>query len=266
VVPGAYRNPSELRRGGVLVVGASATGVQLAQEIHRSGRPVTLAVGTHLRVPRSYRGRDIQWWLDALGIWDETISDVRDIERARHHASLQLIGSPDHRSLDLGVLQAEGVRLAARAAGVDEDRVGFAGDLARTIRDADARLAHLLRRIDDFVERHGMSAEAAPAEPIPEIRPQAAPESLDLKRAGITTVLWATGYRRAYPWLRVPVLDERGEIRHYGGITPAPGLYVLGLHFLRTRKSSFLDGVGADANVLADHIAAMRGASRKTAA
>jgi putative flavoprotein involved in K+ transport len=266
VVPGAYRNPSQLRQGGVLVVGASAAGVQLAEEIHRSGRPVTLAVGQHTRVPRQYRGRDIQWWLDAVGIWDQGLSAVRDVERARRQSSLQLIGSPEHRSLDLGALLAEGVRVVGRAVDAGGDRIGFAGDLAASIRDADERLVRLLRRIDEFIERHGMSAEVSAPDPIPEIRPPAPLESLDLKRAGIATVLWATGYRRDYSWLRVPVLDERGEIRHDGGITAAPGLYVLGLQFLRTRKSSFLDGVGADAAYLADHIAATRESSRKTAA
>jgi putative flavoprotein involved in K+ transport len=266
VVPGAYRNPSSLPAGGVLVVGASATGIQLSDEIRRSGRSVTLAVGRHTRLPRRYRGRDIQWWLDAAGVWDDTVRDVRDIERSRHESSLQLIGSPDHRHLDLGVLRDEGVRLVGRALGAEGDRVALGADLAESLAEADLRLRHLLNRIDAVIDRRGLSAEVPPAETLPPIRPPASPRRLDLRRAGITTVLWATGYRRSYPWLRVPVLDARGEILHDGGVTPEPGLYVLGLQFLRTRKSSFLDGVGADAEALARHIALRRAAHDRAVA
>lgn len=266
IVPSRYRGPAELPRGGVLVVGASATGVQLAEEIHLSGRPVTLAVGRHTRLPRRYRGRDIQGWLVSLGIWDESIDGVRNLDRSRRDPSLQLIGSPDHRSLDLAILRDEGVRLVGRAIDADGTRVGLAGDLATSLTTADARLKALLRRIDDHVERNGMSAAVLPSEPVRWILPPAAPLFLDLEHEGIATVLWATGYRRTYPWLEVPVLDSRGEILHDGGITPAPGLYVLGLQFLRTRKSSLLDGVGADAEFLADHIAANRALARGAAA
>lgn len=266
VTPSEYRNPSSLPAGGVLVVGASATGVQLAEEIQRSGRSVVLAVGRHMRLPRNYRGRDVQWWLDAIGVWDQTIDDVGDIERSRREPSLQLIGSADHRTLDLGVLQDEGVRLVGRAVDAAGATVALAPDLSESLVTADGRLERLLRRIDGYIESTGLASEVSPAEPVRQIRPSPAPELLDLERAGIRTVLWATGYRRSYPWLRLPVLDPRGEIRHEGGVTPVPGLYVLGLQFLRTRKSSLLDGVGADAAYLADHIAARRGAARRTAA
>jgi len=256
LTPTAYRNPSGLPEGGVLVVGASATGIQLAEEIHASGRAVTLAVGKHTRLPRRYRGRDIQWWLERVGIWDESERDVRSIDDARHEPSLQLIGSPEHRSLDLGMLQGQGVRLVGRAGGVEGDRIGFRDDLAQAMVAADARLRRLLRRIDDFVDANGMAGEVSPPDPIRWLSPPPAPSTLDLGREGIRTVLWATGFRRAYPWLRVPVLDDRGEIRHREGVTPYAGLYVLGLQFLRTRKSSFIDGVGADAAYLADRITA----------
>jgi putative flavoprotein involved in K+ transport len=266
VVPTAYRNPSQLPRGGVLVVGASATGVQLADEIRRSGRAVTLAVGSHTRLPRRYRGRDIQWWLDAIGVWDETIHDVRDLSASRRESSLQLVGSADHRSIDLGVLQQRGVRLIGRALDADGSRLVLADDLAQTVAAAEARLARLRRRIDQYIERHGLSRRLPPADSIPPIDVPPHPRSLDLRGAGIRSVLWATGYRRRYPWLHVGVLDDRGEIRHDGGVTEAPGLYVLGLQFLRTRKSSFLDGVGADAAFLADHIAGRGHATERSAA
>jgi putative flavoprotein involved in K+ transport len=248
LVPTAYRRPGDLPAGGVLVVGASATGVQLADELQRSGRPTTLAVGRHVRLPRTYRGRDIMAWLDEAGILDERIEDAPDPERARRQPSFQLVGRADRATLDLPALAAAGVRLVGRVVGATGGRVELAGDLADTTRAADARLARLLDRIDAFAGGRG-------ERPAPFVA-GAAPAELDLAAEGITTVLWCTGYRRSYPWLAVPVLDDRGEIRHDRGITPAPGLVVLGLQFMRRRKSSFIDGVGADAEELADHLAA----------
>lgn len=256
VVPSRYRNPGQLPAGPVLVVGASSTGIQLAAEIHASGRPVTVAVGRHIRLPRTYRGRDILAWLDTMGILAEEPSGAAHLEAARRQPSLQLIGSPGHRDLDLNVLQDMGVRLAGRAIGVDPGRIRFADDLTRSVTLADVKLARLLRRIDTHIRETGIPAP--PAEPIRAVRPEAAAESLPVGPEGIRTVLWATGYRRSYPWLNVPVLDTRGEVRHQGGITASPGLYVLGLNFLRRRNSTFIDGVGADAEDLARHLAARR--------
>ena len=256
LVPSSYRNPGQLPEGGVLVVGASSSGLQLADEIHASGRPVTLAVGRHTRIPRSYRGKDILWWLDTMGVLDEAANDVFDIEVSRRQPSLQLVGRPDHRSVDLPLLQGRGVRLAGRATAMDGYRVSFADDLIANTVAADARLARLLQRIDGYVDRAGLAAEAREAEPfVPFHWPEAAPTEIDLQAEGIRTVLWATGFRRHYPWLKVPVLDHNGEIRHSGGVTPSPGLYVMGHYFLRRRKSSFIDGVGDDARDLAEHIA-----------
>lgn len=256
VVPSRYRNPRELPAGGVLVVGASATGLQLADEIHASGRPVTLAVGRHTRLPRTYRGRDILWWLDAMGLFDEAADQVFDLAISRGQPSLQLVGRPDRATLDLPALQDRGVRLVGRSVGVDGDRVLFADDLVAHTVAADARLARLLQRIDIFAARTGLDAEVGPPEPFqPFLWPGPAPTEIDLRAEGIRTVLWATGFRRSYPWLKVPVLDARGEIRHEGGVTPLPGLYVIGLYFLRHRKSSFIDGVGRDAVDLAAQLA-----------
>jgi putative flavoprotein involved in K+ transport len=256
ITPSAYRNPAQLPSGGVLVVGAAASGVQLADEIHASGRPVTLAVGRHTRLPRLYRGRDILWWLDAAGVFDETIDDVYDLGVSRDQPSLQLVGRPDHATLDLRVLQERGVRLAGRLAAVEGTQAAFADDLVVHTVSADVRLARLLQRIDAFAESHGLDGRVAPPEPFEPFHwPAEGPRSLDLRAEGIETVVWATGFRRLHPWLRVPVLDGRGEIRHDGGVTPAPGLYVMGLYFQRRRKSSFIDGVGADAAELSDHLA-----------
>jgi putative flavoprotein involved in K+ transport len=256
VVPTRYRSPEDLPPGGVLVVGASATGVQLADEIHASGRPVTLAVGRHTRLPRVYRGRDVLWWLDAIGALDETTDETFDLETSRSQPSLQLVGRPDRATLDLPALERRGVRLVGRAVDVDGDRVLFADDLVTHTVAADARLARLVQRIDIFAARTRLDAEVAPPEPFaPFLWPAPAPTAIDLRQEGIRTVVWATGFRRLYPWLRVPVLDDRGEIQHDKGVTLYPGLYVLGLYFLRRRKSSFLDGVGRDAMDLTAHVA-----------
>jgi putative flavoprotein involved in K+ transport len=266
-VPPRYRRPGELRPGGVLVVGASASGVQLADEIHASGRPVTLAVGRHLRLPRRYRGRDILWWLDAMGVLDETGAEVYDLELSRRQPSLQLVGRPDHATLDLPRLERRGVRLVGRAIGASGATVAFADDLVAHTAAADVKLAQLLRRIDAFAAGAGLEAQVGPAEPFqPFVWPKPAPAAIDLRAEGIRTVVWATGFRRHYPWLKVPVLDARGELRHRGGVTPAPGLYALGLSFLRRRKSTFIDGVGDDARELADHIAARGDGVRRAVA
>jgi putative flavoprotein involved in K+ transport len=250
-----YRRPEQLPSGGVLVVGASATGVQLADEIQRSGRQVTLAVGRHTRLPRSHRGRDILWWLDRFGVLSQSADAVEDIERSRHQPSMQLVGRPDHASLDLGVLHEAGVRLVSKIRDIDGHRVSLADNLVATMAAADIKMAEVLTRIDQVIDTTGITAD--PREPFKPTWPLAAgaPSSLDLKGEGIETVIWATGCRRAYPWLRVPVLDSRGEIRHIGGITPEAGLYVLGLNFQRRRNSSFIDGVGHDAWTIAHEIA-----------
>ncbi len=250
-----YRRPEQLPAGGVLVVGASATGVQLADEIQHSGRQVTLAVGRHTRLPRSHRGRDILWWLDRLGVLNQSADGVEDIERSRHQPSMQLVGRSDHASLDLAVLNEGGVRFVGRIRGINGHRVSCADDFMSTTAAADIKMAEILTRIDQFIATTGIDAD--PREPFTPTWPLAAdvPAELDLKAEGIETVIWATGCRRAYPWLRVPVLDARGEIRHTGGITAEAGLYVLGLNFQRRRNSSFIDGVGHDAWVIAHEIA-----------
>ena len=255
VVPSRYRNPDQLPSGGVLVVGASSTGVQLADEIQRSGRQVTLAVGRHTRLPRTYRGRDILWWLDHLGILTQGVETVHDIERSRHQPSFQLAGRPDHSTLDLMVLHERGVRLVGRVRDIDDVRVRLADDLAATTAAGDFKMAEILGRIDRFIATTGMMA--ASPEPFIPTWPLAAsgPDRLDLTDERIESVIWATGYRRSYPWLHVPVLDAHGEIIQNGGITPEAGLYALGLNFQRRRNSSFIDGVGADARVIAEAIA-----------
>lgn len=263
VVPTAYRRPADVPEGGVLIVGASATGVQLAEELQRSGRPVTLSVGSHTRLPRRYRGRDILWWLDRIGLLHEPIDRQPDPLRARSQPSLQLVGRPDGRSLNLGVLHDLGVRIVGRAEAVADGHVRLRADLPESIAAAQRKLERLLDRIDAVAGRDAPPADPEARRPI--VLP-AAPAELNLKAAGIRSVVWATGYRRDDRWLQVPVLGADGEIRHDRGVTPAPGLYVLGLRFLRRRNSSFIDGVGADAAALAAHAAAHLHAARPAAA
>ena len=261
VVPSEYRNPAALPGGGVVVVGASATGIQLADEIRASGRQVVLSTGQHLRVPRSYRGRDIMWWLDRAGILDETEESVYDVEISREAPSFQLVGRPDHATLNLERLRRAGVLIVGRLSAIDGHRLSFDDDLVKTTAGADAKLAMLLSRLDRAADRLGLGGLVDEPEPFEPLWPAfvSAPTELHLKAAGIDSVVWATGYRRTYSWLKMPLLNARGELRHHGGITPRAGVYALGLPFQRTRKSAFIDGVGADARVLAGHIAARLG-------
>ena len=266
VSPTDYWEPGQLPEAGVLVVGASSTGAQLAEEIHASGRPVTLAVGDHTRVPRRYRGRDIYAWMETAGILDDPALEGANLEAARRQPSLQLVGRPDNRDLDLGVLARLGVRLVGRLTGVDRAKASFADDLDRTTKASHARMLRILERIDGWIKDHGLEAPAAdPAARIP-VLAAGGPLTLDLRREGIRSVVWATGYVRRYPWLKAPVLDHRGEIVHRGGVTPLPGLYVIGLTFLRRRRSSFIDGCGLDAEDLAPVVKADLGQWAKEAA
>jgi putative flavoprotein involved in K+ transport len=254
VDPLAYKRAEQLRPGRVLVVGASATGVQLADELAGAGRPVVLATGNHARLPRRYRGMDIFWWLDRIGTLDRTIDDLPDPVAARHEPSVQLVGRPDHRDLDLTTLQRQGVELAGRLVGVDGRRARFAGDLARTVARADSRMRRVLAEIDDHIDATGLTAEVLEPDPPTTTIVVGAIDEIDLAAAGVTSVIWATGHRRTYPWLHLPVFDERGEIRQRRGVTPVPGVYVLGQRFQHHRRSNFIEGIGRDAAFVAGHL------------
>lgn len=255
VNPLEYRNPDALPDGGVLVVGAAATGIQLADEIHASGRPVTLAVGEHVRMPRTYRGRDIQHWMDAIGRLDERYDGVEEILKARAIASPQLIGTPERRTLDLNCLTDAGVALRGRL-GVIRDGVAlFSGGLGNHCALADQKLDRLLDEIDDWISVHGLDGELGAPERYDATRvAPGVPLTLDLKRGDIATVVWATGFRPDLSWVELPVFDAGGRLRHDGGVVDAPGVYFLGGTFLRRRKSSFIHGAGDDTDDLADHL------------
>ena len=256
LTPLDYRDPDQLPAGGVLVIGASATGVQLAAEIHRSGRPVTLAVGEHVRLPRTYRGRDIFWWLEATGLLAERYDQIDDLTRARHLPSPQLTGTPDAVTTDLNSLTAQGVRLVGRLGRVAEGVAQFSGSLANMCALADLKMNRFLNRADEWAALSGRRDELPPPHRFGPTRVDPrTPLELDLTSGEIATVLWATGFRPDHSWLDIPVRDRKGQIRHDGGVvTEAPGLYVLGLPVLRTRASTYIHGAAADTAALADHL------------
>ena len=253
LTPIDYRNPDAIDGGRVLVVGASASGAQIADELRRSGREVTLAVGDHVRLPRSYRGMDIHWWMDTIGLLDERHDEVEDIRRARRLPSLQLVGSPERRTLDLNALHSVGVELVGRFTAVSGTTAQFSGSFANYCASADLKLGRLLDTIDRFAAEHGLDSELTPPDRPPRTNVPEPATSLDV--SDIATVVWATGFRPDYPWLEPDLLDHKGALRHDGGVLARPGMYVLGLPFTRRRKSSFLDGVGFDAIELSDHLA-----------
>jgi putative flavoprotein involved in K+ transport len=251
-----YRNPDQLADGGVLVVGASSSGTQIAYEIHRSGRPVILSVGEHIRAPRVYRGKDLEWWMDAAGVLDERYDEVDDIARARRVPSLQLAGTPDRSTLDLNALTEIGVKLVGRLAGVTEDGgVQFAGSLRNMCALSDLKMGRLLDLIDKWAREHDFD-DCEPPHRLPPTRVEEAPPlGLDLAAGEIKTIIWATGYRPDYSWLEVPVLDRKGMVRHDGGVVCSPGMYLIGTQFLRRRKSALIDGAGDDARDLSVNLA-----------
>ena len=260
VTPMHYRDPSQLPEGGVLVVGASATGVQLADEIHRSGRPVTLSVGEHVRLPRTYRGRDVLWWMDASGVWDERYDEIDDLNRARGLPSPQLVGTPERATLDLNVLADSGVELVGRWAEVRDGTALFSGGLRNHFSLADLKMNRLLDTFDEWAGDNGRAVDAGPPERFEPTRaPQTPRLTLDLMRGEIHSIVWATGFRPDYSWLDVPVLDRKGYLRHDGGVVDAPGLYAIGLPVLRRRKSSFILGAEDDARDVVAHLAGYLG-------
>ncbi|MBW6417644.1 NAD(P)-binding domain-containing protein [Celeribacter sp. PS-C1] len=256
----AYRNPGQLADGGVLVVGASATGVQLAAEIRAAGHDVILSTGEHIRMPRHYRGRDIQWWMEAGGIHATPIDEVDDVNRARSVPSLQLIGSHDRQFCDLASLSDAGVEIVGRLGGVRDGMALFSGALANHCALSDLKMNRLLDALDLWAEDNAVpnigAIERFASTPVP------SPSRLmmPLSDGRIKTILWATGFRPDYSWLNLPVFDRKGALMHDRGIV-APGLYILGLPFMRRRNSALIDGVGHDAATLADHILIQRGRS-----
>jgi putative flavoprotein involved in K+ transport len=257
LTPFDYRHPDQLPEGGVLVVGASATGVQLADEIRRSGRRVVLSVGEHVRLPRTYRGRDVLWWMDASGVWNQRYDEVDDLRRARRLPSPQLVGTPERVTLDLNAVSASGVELVGRLSAVRDGRALFSGGLRNHFALADLKMDRLLDIFDAWAESHAGDLDVGPRERFEPTRvPPTSRLQLDFASGEIRAVIWATGFRPDYSWLHVPVVDPKGELRHEGGVvSEAPGLYAIGLPVLRRRKSTFIHGAEDDAREVTEHLA-----------
>ena len=258
--PLQYRNPGLLPDGGVLVVGASASGTQIADELARAGRRVVLAAGRHTRMPRRYRGMDIHWWLDRTGRLARTVDTLPDSGAARHEPSFQLAGreprDPRGVDIDLNTLQDVGVEVTGRLVGSGGTHVTFADDLRTTAGEADARMARFLDTVDAHAVAHHLSSEIdLPDRPAP-TRTGGTRTALDLRAEGIGTVVLATGYAPHHPWLRVPVTGPDGAIEQVRGVTPAPGLYVVGQRFQHRRDSATIDGARHDAHAVVSHLVA----------
>lgn len=255
VTPFSYPGADALPDGGVLVVGASASGVQLAAELQRSGRPVTLSVGEHVRLPRTYRGRDVLWWMDASGVWDQRYDQVPDLPRARRLASPQLAGTPERSTLDINALTALGVEFVGRSATVRDGWLLFSGGLRNVVALADLKMDRLLNTFDEWATSAGNDTDVTAPERFEPTRAPASPRlRVDLRGGEIRTIVWATGFRPDYTWLDVPVVDQKGHLNHDGGVVDSPGLYALGLPVLRRRRSTFIHGIEDDAREVIDHL------------
>jgi putative flavoprotein involved in K+ transport len=253
----AYRNPEQLPEGAVLVVGAGSSGVQIADELRRSGREVYLSVGPHDRPPRSYRGRDFCWWLGVLGLWD-----LETPPAGAEHVTIAVSGARGGHTVDFRALAADGIRLVGMTASYEDGVLRFAGDLGDNIAGGDANYLALLDAADAYVERNGLDLPEEPEARILGPDPACVTDpllELDLVDAGIGCILWATGYVTDYGWLEVDAFDERGRPLQRRGVSSEPGVYFLGLPWLSRRGSSFIWGVWHDARYVADHIATQRG-------
>ena len=252
----SYRNPEQLPEGAVLVVGAGSSGVQIAEELMRAGRKVYLSVGPHDRPPRSYRGRDFVWWLGVLNKWDAEATPGVE------HTTIAVSGANGGHTVDFRRLAAEGLTLLGRTETYRDGTLNFAPDLAQNIAHGDANYLSLLGEADAYITRNGLDLPPEPEAhtflPDPDCVTNPLLE-LNLKEAGIGTVIWATGFGVDYGWLKVEALDDTGRPRHQRGVSTEPGVYFLGLPWQTRRGSSFIWGVWHDAKYIADHIAKQRG-------
>lgn len=247
----AYRNPRQLPKGAVMVVGAGSSGTQIAEELMRAGRKVYLSVGLHDRPPRRYRGRDFVWWLGVLNKWD------MEATPGAEHVTIAVSGADGGKTVDFRRLAHDGMILTGRTESYDGGSLRFAGDLADNIKRGDANYLGLLDEADAYVEANGLDlppepqARILPADPACMTDPLT---DLNLEKAGVGTIIWATGFRQDYSWIRADGFDKAGRPLHHRGVSPVPGLYYLGLPWQTRRGSSFIWGVWYDAGYVADHL------------
>ncbi len=253
----AYRNPAQLPHGAVLVVGAGSSGGQIADELLRAGRSVYLSVGPHDRPPRSYRGRDFVWWLGVLGKWD-----MASPGPGTEHVTISVSGAHGGHTVDFRNYASRGMQLVGRTESFADGVMRFAPDLKNNLEDGDANYLSVLDEADAYVERNGLDLpeepEAREIAPDPDCVTNPVLE-LNLAEAGITSIIWATGFALDYGWLQVDAFDQDGKPQHQRGVSSEPGVYFIGLPWQSRRGSSFIWGVWHDARFIADQIAIQRG-------
>ena len=252
----AYRNPEQLPEGAVLVVGAGSSGAQIADELLRSGKSVYLSIGPHDLPPRRYRGRDFVWWLGVLGKWD-----VPALEPGTEHVTIAVSGAHGGHTVDFRRLAGQGMTLVGRTESCKDGVMRFAPDLAQNIARGNANTLSVLDEADAYVARNGLDLPEEPAAREVGADPQCVTDpilELNLAEAGITSIIWATGFALDYSWLQVDAFDEEGKPKHQRGVSAEPGIYFLGLPWLSRRGSSFIWGVWHDARYLADQISIQR--------
>lgn len=252
----SYRNPAQLPEGAVMVVGAGSSGVQIADELAQAGRKVYLSVGPHDRPPRRYRGRDFVWWLGVLGKWD-----AQAMAPGLEHVTISVSGARGGHTVDFRDLDAQGITLVGRTESYADGALRFAPDLAKNITDGDATYLSLLEEADAYIARNGLDLPEEPEAHALAALPRSAAEplaTLDLAKAGVTSIIWATGFALDYSWLKVDAFDAAGQPIHQRGVSKESGVYFVGLSWLSRRGSAFIWGVWHDAKFIADHIATQR--------
>jgi putative flavoprotein involved in K+ transport len=251
--PTRYRSPEALPAGAVLVVGSGASGSQITDELLHAGRRVYLSVSRHRRAPRRYRGKDVYWWLEALGRFDQTIDSF---PARQYPPSTVVTGVNGGYNVNVRQLAADGAKVVGRIIGAAGPDLAVQTNANQVLEEADQAYASFLTAARQFISSHGMEEQLDPDEPEERTLPGVEEvNSLNLARQGINTIIWTTGYAYDFDWIKIPVFDHQGRPVQQRGVTPVPGLYFLGLHWMHTFKSGLFSGVGADAEYLADHMA-----------
>jgi putative flavoprotein involved in K+ transport len=249
-----YRNPQQLPAGAVLVVGAGASGQQIAEELMRFGRTVYISVGAHNKLPRRYRGHDTIWWMEQLGTFDATVESLPSLEVAMRRPSVSLTGVDGGHDLDLDDLERKGMILLGHIVEGEGARLRFAHDLEASLAEGEQVYRSFVESVDQYIEKSGLRCEASDARRRCDPRVRQDISTLDFALAGVSSVVWATGFERDFDWIRSPSIAPGRDPVHVRGVSTQPGLFFLGLRWLHTRRSNFVDGAGADAAYLRDQI------------